>query len=481
MTDSTLEIKLPALHATQQKVANGLKRYTILRAGRQMGKSYFASIEAIKKALEKDNQFIVVIAPTYKQTEAIYGRITKLLKPLIDYKVDDETVFARRFKADHRIEFYNGSIIMAASGDKPDRLRGYSIHYAIIDEAAMIDAGEELWLQVLRPALAVTRGGVLFISTPKGKDNWFYDLWKHAEYDLAENEKSEWALFHFKSVDSPFFPEEEAAAYRALGENFYLQECEAEFIATANRVISADDFHYYSTTISEGNVYHVYETQVVGENSCLRVMTVDLASSLKTSADYTAFAMGDITRNGMCFVRDVWRKRVAGPKLADTIVAYAKRNGVQIIYVESIGFQLTAIQELTARGMTVMPLIAKGDKVARSTALGIRMNAGQFVYPQGAAWIPSTMDEVTSFPDGVHDDRVDALSYLAITSAQYAMSSGPMSFGGVSLDQVHNAVIQGDEDPQEALTNLRATSKVNAAQKNVMRGGMALEKMRGPL
>lgn len=478
-----LEIKLPPMHVAQIEVVNNLRRFSLLRAGRQWGKSFLASCRGIQKALSKNNQTVMVVAPTYRQTEHVYGDIVKLLRPLINFDIGADVPFVTEYKADHRLEFYNGSVIMAASGDKPDRLRGFSIDLIILDEAAMMDSGEELWYMVVRPALAVTHGEALFISTPKGKDNWFYDLYLHALNDIeAKGDDSEWALFHSPSYDSPFFPDEEAEAYRALGENFYAQEIEAEFTATKNRIISVDNFFYYATTITEeGNQYFNYGTTVVPVQSTLRAMTIDLATSVKTSADYTAFGIGDITRKGLCFVRDIHRARIPGPEFADTTVRRAKNNNVDVVYVESVGYQLAAVQELISRGLTVQPLRAKGDKIARATQLGIRMFSEQVLYPKEAPWLPSTRDEVTSFPDGKHDDRVDVLGYLSLVSAEYAAQAGGVAFGAVSLDQVAKKARQSNQPIKSVFENARIAARVRERDRATMTQGMSLEKMRGPL
>lgn len=469
------------MHAAQVEVVKNLRRFSILRAGRQWGKSFIASLLGIRKALSKPNMTIMVVAPTYRQTEHVYGDIVKLLRPLINYDIGADRPFVTEYKADHRLEFYNGSVIMAASADKPDRLRGFSIDLIILDEAAMMELGEELWHIVVRPALAVTRGEAFFISTPKGKDNWFYELYVQAKNDIEVNgEDSDWALFHSPSYHSPYFPDEEAEAYRALGENFYAQEIEAEFTATKNRIISVDNFFYYSTAVVEGGEQYLnYGTNVTPVSSTMRAMTIDLATSVKTTADYTAFAIGDITRTGVCYVRDVHRARIPGPEFADIAVERAKRHQVDVLYVESVGYQLAAVQELMARGITVHPLKAKGDKIARATTLGIRMFAEQVLYPKEAAWMSSTRDEVTSFPDGKHDDRVDALGYLAITAAQYATNAGPSAFGAISLDAVmkHNP----QYPVKSVFENARIASRVEKRDRAMLGNGMALEKMRGPL
>lgn len=477
---SGLTVKLPPLHVVQQKVVDRMRRFTILRIGRQAGKSFLASLVAVKRANDRPNQTIIVVAPTFKQTQAIYGRIRKLIKPLMSIDMGDGTMFATEYKADLRIEFHNGSTIMAASSDNPDKLRGYTIDLIIFDEAASMDNGPELWFEVVRPALAVTRGDAMFLSTPKGKDNWFYDLWKYAESDIAEkNADSDWAIFHFKSTDSPYFPEEEGEAIRAVGENYYLQECEAEFTATRNRIIGPENFHHYEYYPGDNDGYFQVGALTIPKASTYRVMAVDLAVSQRTTADFTAMAIGDMDRRGLCFVRDVYRDRILGPNLATSIRDRARQQHCNVVYVENVAFQLSVIQELQMLGVTVQPQPAKGDKIARVSALGIRMEAGQTLYPQHATWLMSVIDELTAFPDARYDDQADALAYLSLVSADYAMNTGSMVFGSVTLDQV---AAHDDNDDQELYrANIRAEKMAKRAAANVERGNMSLERMRGPM
>lgn len=469
-----LDIKLPALHPIQEEVRQGLKRFTIMRAGRQIGKSWLASNLSIEKAFEKPNQFIMVLAPSYKQTEAIYGRIRKLLKPLINKTIGGETIVTEN-KADMRLNFFNGSTIIAATADNPDRLRGYSINFVILDEAATIP-NNELWVEVLRPALAATQGQALFISTPKGKSNWFYDLWLWAEADIAERpETTPWALFHFKSTDSPYFPEEEAQEARKLGENVYLQEYEAEFVATRNRMIGEGQFHYFSLAMANDQTYLTFESDVWPQNRLLRAMTVDLAVKVSTKTDQTAYAMGDITHTGIVFVRDVWAGKLEGYKIAKDIARYVKRNEVQVVYVESVAFQLAVIQELMSLGVSVQPIPAKGDKIARAALLGVRMDNRQVLWPKGAVWLPATIDEVTSFPDGVYDDRTDALGYLAHVAVEHSQYGHP----GMATNITINDVVSATKAGAKSLDSLTKEMRKEIAMQYKMRGGMALEKMRG--
>ena len=52
----------------------------------------------------------------------------------------------------------------------------------------------------------------------------------------------------------------------------------------------------------------------------------------------------------------------------------------------------------------------KGDKVARVYSIQHLFSNGQVYAPLDRAWCQAMIDEVTAFPRGRHDDRVDALS-----------------------------------------------------------------------
>ena len=113
--------------------------------------------------------------------------------------------------------------------------------------------------------------------------------------------------------------------------------------------------------------------------------------------------------------------------------------------------------------------------------MGVRMNSAQFLYQKEAPWFPMTIDEVTTFPEGTHDDMVDALAYLSHVSSQYAMSASPTMFGSVTLDQVTKARQQSPEQDEKVLyASLRVQKMEKDRQRSLADGGMGLHKMRGP-
>lgn len=132
----------------------------------------------------------------------------------------------------------NGATIELKSAEKPGRLRGRGIDYIAMDEYAEYRTNE-IWTQVVRPALSDKRGQCDFTMTPKGF-NHGYDLFNHAKTD------SDWSAHHFKTIDSPFFQTEaglkELEDARAnLSERDFRQEYEASFENFSGRIYSSFD------------------------------------------------------------------------------------------------------------------------------------------------------------------------------------------------------------------------------------------------
>ena len=62
----------------------------------------------------------------------------------------------------------------------------------------------------------------------------------------------------------------------------------------------------------------------------------------------------------------------------------------------------------------VIPVEPKGGKEARAAAVEPQIEAGNVYLPEGADWLGEWVEEFASFPNGKHDDQVDALSQALI-------------------------------------------------------------------
>ena len=85
---------------------------------------------------------------------------------------------------------------------------------------------QDVWAEVIRPALADKQGWALFISTPDGTASWFYDMWCFC----GETERDDWQRWSFTTIEGGnVAPEEVEAARGQLDARTFRQEFEASF------------------------------------------------------------------------------------------------------------------------------------------------------------------------------------------------------------------------------------------------------------
>ena len=210
------------LSPPQKIIAKDPSRFKVVVAGRRFGKTML-SIRELCYHARLPNQEIFYVTSSYRAAKMIVWKPLK--RRLIDLR------WVKKInESELSITLKNGSTISLKGAENPDSLRGPSLSYVVIDEAADCHI-ETLWGEILRPALADQQGGALFIGTPKGKNNPLYDI-----YVKAKNTRN-WNAFTFTTIDGGFVtPEEIEAAREDMSERQFNQEFLATFETYENRV-----------------------------------------------------------------------------------------------------------------------------------------------------------------------------------------------------------------------------------------------------
>lgn len=212
------------LSPPQQTIADDPARFKVVCSGRRFGKT-FLSLRQLCYYARIPNREIFYVTTSYRAAKMI------LWKPL-KRKLQDLRWVKKINETELSITLVNDTTISLKGSEDPDKLRGVSLSYLVIDEAASCRL-EELWRTVLRPALADQKGDALFIGTPAGVNNAFYDLFQFARDPL----NADWSAYQYTTVEGGFVsPEEIAAAQRDMTEKQFRQEFLASFETTAERV-----------------------------------------------------------------------------------------------------------------------------------------------------------------------------------------------------------------------------------------------------
>ncbi len=393
----TVIAEFPELHEAQLKVAKSDARWKILCAGRRFGKSRLGVQLCLQTALAGKRAWWV--APTYTIARVGWRDILESARSF------PEQIQPEISLVNMEVKFPGGGSIAVRSADTPHRLRGEGLDFLVMDEAAFVKP--DVWHQVLRPTLTERKGGALFISTPMGMNNWFYELWEFAD------KKDDWEKFQFATYDNPFIDRDEVENARdEVGSIVYAQEYLAEFVEAGQGMLQPDWLRYFK----EKNGRFFASGETVELYDCSRFCTVDLATSIQKGADYTVIASFAITPMGKILLLDVDRQRMEAPDIIPRIRQKMAEYDLQWVGMERAGFQLSLIQFAKRDGLAVKELRADKDKVSRALPLAARMESGDLYLRQGATWLPEVERELMSFPVGHHDDIVDAIGYGVISA-----------------------------------------------------------------
>ncbi|MDX2187769.1 MAG: phage terminase large subunit [Opitutaceae bacterium] len=142
----------------------------------------------------------------------------------------------------------------------------------------------------------------------------------------------------------------------------------------------------------------------------------DLAVSDKTAADYSAGAYGGQTQDGRFFLVHMDRGRRKWLEQKERILYFARTeaaNGGTIGIETAQAFKACAaeLRQSLAGGSFVREIVPDKSKTARALPWMAKIEAGMF-YVVSGGWNADFVDELDQFPNGLHDDQVDAVSLL---------------------------------------------------------------------
>lgn len=150
---------------------NSAYKYITAAYSRQQGKTTVAKVLLIKWLTEYNNN-ILYLSPTLKLAKSIYKSIVNL--------IGQSGLIKNSNSQDLIINSITNSTIMFASSEQSSSLRGQTFTYIILDEAAFLNEGDDnnnLFYNVIWATLKVKGKKLIAISTPNGKQGFFYDLY----------------------------------------------------------------------------------------------------------------------------------------------------------------------------------------------------------------------------------------------------------------------------------------------------------------
>ena len=373
-------------------------RFKLVTCGRRWGKTLLGKNAILYQALRYQKR-CWWLAPTYQMASQTWRDLKNDVRQLRGVAISE---------SEKRIDLPGGGMIAVRSAHNPDNLRGDGIDFAVLDEAAYMRPS--LWQNVIRPMLATTRGGALFLTTPNGR-NWFWELYRIG----LDPEEDEWQSFHQSTADSPLVADEELQSIRRITPlHIWETEYEAKFIESAAQVFrgvndaAAPAPH---TTPQPGHTY---------------IAGIDWGRA----NDYTAIAVIDATRGQMVALQRF--NHIGWQLQRDRIASLVQHWRPQIVWAEANSIGEANIEALLQDGLPIRPFHTTAKTKApliESLALAIeRADITLLNDPVLTAELSAyTLERLPngayrySAPPGGHDDTV-----IATALAWYGTrSSGP--------------------------------------------------------
>lgn len=159
------------------------------------------------------------------------------------------------------------------------------------------------------------------------------------------------------------------------------------------------------------------KTRTVVKSACWLAQTADTALEAKKDSDYTAITtwavcpQPDEGRPPDVILIDVYRERLEVPDQWPTMIAQRqKHHAVNFRWwgVEKKGSGHGLFQIARRAGIPLRELKADTDKVTRAMPLAMGYESGRVYHLHGAPWLEAWESELLGFPNGAHDDQVDA-------------------------------------------------------------------------
>src|SRR6056300_838041 len=208
---------LPSQVAIINAINNPKYRFVCAAISRRQGKTYIANIIGQLVSLVPGSN-ILIMSPNYQLSQISFDLQRNLIKHF-DLEVSKDNA------KDKVIELTNGSTIRMGSVNQVDSCVGRSYDLIIFDEAALAD-GKDAFNVALRPTLDKENSKAIFISTPRGRNNWFAEF-----FDRGFNDEfPEWCAIRATYKDNPRMSESDIAeARKSMSDAEFRQEYEADF------------------------------------------------------------------------------------------------------------------------------------------------------------------------------------------------------------------------------------------------------------
>jgi predicted phage terminase large subunit-like protein len=160
------------------------------------------------------------------------------------------------------------------------------------------------------------------------------------------------------------------------------------------------------------------------------IIACDTAFKKTTTADYSVAVVAGLDNQGDIYIIDIKRGRWDFPELKRKLINMNTKwrgKGLRGIHIEDKASGQSLIQELKNQsGLAVIPYKVSVDKVSRVAAITDLIEGGRVFLNKSATWLDDFLEESVGFPNGSHDDQIDALTIALDKLSRMSFNAGEL-------------------------------------------------------